>query len=218
MKILIIGSGMVGSQTALLLLLEDITDTVYLYDKNTDKARGESMDINQCMSVMNNEKECIAISNVQSSDIIIVAIGRRRVPGEIRADLFKDNQHDVIDVCRLIQLQAPKAVILMATNPSDDFTRLAKELTSCEVHSIGTDLDTARLRELIHSKTDVPRKDITAYVSGEHSENMVVHDTDKATAEQCIQIAINTISLKGATVFAPSMTIVNKVRSIIEQN
>ena len=54
MKISIIGTGLVGSQTALLMLLENIVDKVYLYDKNHTKALGEAMDINQCMSVLKN--------------------------------------------------------------------------------------------------------------------------------------------------------------------
>ena len=91
MKISIIGTGLVGSQTALLMLLENIVDKVYLYDKNHTKALGEAMDINQCMSVLKNEKECITnndISIISDSDIIIVAVGRRRVADEVRTDLF----------------------------------------------------------------------------------------------------------------------------------
>ena len=91
MKISIIGGGLVGSQTALLMLLQDVADNVYLYDKDHTKALGEVMDINQCMSVLNNEKECITnddISIIDDSDIIIVAVGRRRIVDEIRTDLF----------------------------------------------------------------------------------------------------------------------------------
>ena len=212
MKISIIGSGLVGSQTALLMLLGDVVDKVYLYDKNHIKASGEAMDINQCMSVLNNEKECITnddISIIDDSDIIIVAVGRRRIVNETRTDLFMPNKNDVMDVCNSIKTHAPNAVILMVTNPSDDFAKLARELTSCVVHSIGTDLDTARLRELIHMKTSTPRREITSYVSGEHGENMIIHGTDDATAKECIRIAIDTISKKGSTVYAPAMSIVN---------
>ena len=164
MKISIIGTGLVGSQTALLMLLENIVDKVYLYDKNHTKALGEAMDINQCMSVLKNEKECITnndISIISDSDIIIVAVGRRRVADEVRTDLFEPNKNDIIDVCGSIKLHAPNATILMVTNPSDDFTKLAHELTSCNVNSIGTALDTARLRELVHITTSSPRKEIT---------------------------------------------------------
>ena len=179
------------------------------------------MDINQCMSVLNNEKECITnddISIIDDSDIIIVAVGRRRVISEIRTDLFVPNKNEIIDVCDSIKIHAPNATILMVTNPSDDFAKLARELTSCVVHSIGIELDTARLRELIHIKTSKPRREITAYVSGEHGENMLIHGTDDTTARECIKISINTISKKGATVYAPAMTIVNEVRRIIEQD
>ena len=221
MKISIIGTGLVGSQTALLLLLENIVDMVYVYDKDRNKADGEAMDINQCMSVMKNEKACINgddISIINNSDIVIVTIGRRRVPGEIRTDLFEPNKNDVIEVCESIKLHSPKAKILMVTNPSDDFATLAQELTSCTVYSIGTELDTARLRELIRTKTSKPRKDITSYVSGEHGENMLVHGTDEITAKECTEIAIKTISKKGSTVYGPAMTVINQVKQIIEQN
>lgn len=221
MKISILGGGLVGSQTALLILLQDVANTVYLYDKDHTKALGEVMDINQCMSVLNNEKKCITndnISIIENSDIVIVAIGRRRVINEVRTDLFIPNKKDIVDVCNSIKTHAPNAVILMVTNPSDDFAKLARELTLCVVHPIGTDLDTARLRELIHMKTSTPRREITAYVSGEHGENMIIHGTDDVTAKECISIAINTISKKGATVYAPAMSIVNEVRKIIKQD
>ena len=221
MKISIIGGGLVGSQTALLILLQDVADNVYLYDKDHTKALGEVMDINQCMSVLNNEKECITnddISIIDDSDIIIVAVGRRRIVNETRTDLFMPNKNDVMDVCNSIKTHAPNAVILMVTNPSDDFAKLARELTSCVVHSIGIELDTARLRELIHMKTSAPRREITSYVSGEHGENMIIHGTDDATAKECTRIAIDTISKKGATIYAPAMSIVNEVRRIIEQD
>ena len=219
MKISIIGGGLVGSQTALLLLLEDVVDKIYLYDKNHVKALGEAMDINQCMSVLGNEKECITnddVSIIDDSDIVIVVVGRRRMVNEIRTDLFVPNRNDIIDVCNSIKNHAPNATILMVTNPSDDFAKLARKLTSCVVHSVGIELDTASIRELIHIKTSTPRREITSYVSGEHGENMSVHGTDDATAKECTQIAINTISKKGATVYAPAMSVVNKVRRIIE--
>ena len=221
MKISVIGSGLVGSQTALLLLLKNVVNKVYLYDKNYEKALGESMDINQCMSVLCNEKECITnqdISIIDNSDIIIVVVGRRRMVNEIRTDLFIPNKNNIIDVCHSIKKYAPNSTILMVTNPSDDFAKLAHELTSCVVHPIGTELDTARLRELIRIKTSTPRGKISAYVSGEHGENMSVHETDDVTANECTQIAINTITKKGATVYAPAMSIVSKVRSLIEQD
>lgn len=221
MKISIIGSGLVGSQIALFLLLQNVVEKIFLFDKNYDKALGESMDINQCMSVLNNEKECITsedISLINNSDVVVVVIGRRRKIGEIRTDLFLPNKNDIQKTCENIKKYSPNAIIVMVTNPSDDFSKMAHELTSCKVFSVGTDLDTARLRELIHSKTSKPRKEITAYVSGEHGENMKIHGVEGKIIEECSQIAINTISKKGATVFAPAMSTVNKIKEIIEQN
>jgi L-lactate dehydrogenase len=218
-KITIIGSGLVGSQTALLLLLSDITDKVYLYDKNYQKALGESMDINQCMSVLNNEKECITDPNIAiitKSDYIIITLGRRRVKGEIRTDLLKDNLPEIIEISRIIKEYSPNAVILMVTNPSDDLAIKCRDITESMVIPIGNELDTARLREIIHQKIRKPRQEIEAYVTGEHGENMVCHGVDNETSEIAKQIAINTIIKKGATVYAPAMTIVNTLRRLIE--
>lgn len=217
-KITIIGSGLVGSQTALLLLIQNITDTIYIYDKNHNKAVGESMDINQCMSVLNNEKNCIPVDEIPKSDIIIVAVGRRRNPGEIRTDLYNENLIEIIDVARHIRLESSKAIILMVTNPSDDLSVDMAYYTSCKVYPIGTKLDTARLRELIHSKHNLPRNDIHAFVTGEHGENMIMHDAYGVTPKECKDIAINTIIAKGSTVYAPAMVVVNKIKEIIEQN
>ena len=217
MKISIIGAGLVGSHIALFLLLSNIVNRVYLYDKNYQKALGESMDINQAMSVLKNESECITDPNIviiKDSDVIIIAIGRRRISGEIRTDLYNDNLPDVLELSKVIKEYSNYPTILMVTNPSDDLTIKCQEITKCRVISIGTDLDTARLREVVHQKIRKPRKDIDCCVSGEHGEKMICHGVDDETAELGRQIAINTIIRKGATVFAPALSVVETIKNL----
>ena len=217
MKITVIGAGLVGSHVALFLLLRDVTDKVYLYDKDYKKALGESMDINQSMSVLGNEKECITDPNIaiiKDSDIIIICVGRRRKIGEIRTDLYEDNIPEIIEISKIIKEYCKNPIILMVTNPSDNLTEKCREITKTNVISIGNELDTARLRELVHQKTGKPRKEIDSFVSGEHGEGMICHGVDKETAYQGTQIAINTITKKGATVFAPALSVVETIKRL----
>ena len=217
MKITVFGAGLVGSHIALFLLMNNITNRVYLYDKNYQKALGESMDINQAMSVLKNENECITDHNIgiiNNSDIVVIAVGRRRVKGEIRTDLYNDNLPEIIEISKLINEYCKHPTILMVTNPSDDLTKKCQEITKCRVISIGNDLDTARLRELVHQKIRKPRKDIECHVSGEHGEKMICHGVDEETASFGRQIAINTIIKKGATVFAPALSVVETIKGL----
>ena len=213
------GAGEVGSHVAFLLLLGTELNKVWLFDTKYKKAQGQAMDINQAMSVMNNEKDCICSSNpedMKGSDIVVVCSGRRRVPGEIRSDLYGDNVKGVQEICYMINEYCENATILVVTNPSDKLTTLVKYIVKTNVVGIGTELDTARLRELIHHKENIPRREIEAYAYGEHGEGMLFEGIDDAVADEARQIAIETIKRKGSTVFAPALVVVNTIRRMIE--
>lgn len=213
-KVSIIGAGLVGSNVALFTLLHTDLDKVYLFDIKKDKVEGECMDINQCMSSMDSEKECIN-GSLEGSDIVVICVGRRRVPGETRQDLRVDNMETILSVGVNIKVKCPNAKVLMVTNPSDNFTNLLKYQFDLDVIGIGTELDTARLVEHIHHTTGVTRQSIEAYAYGPHGEDMMFEGIDEATEIAARQIAINTISKKGATVFAPAMVVVNTIRRLL---
>jgi len=92
-------------------------------------------------------------------------------------------------------------------------------------------LDSARFRKALSRKLGVPVLDVKAYVIGEHGDNQVPvfskvtvkgerrifsGEERKEIAEEIRQSALNVISKKGGTVYAPASNTVNMIRMIVE--
>lgn len=220
----IIGAGRVGSHVAMLCALKQL-GPIRLYDILGYKAEGHAMDINQMLSSRNMDGNVSGedIAQFRESDVVVIAVGRRRKVGEKRIDLLDDNQHAVVSSAVLIQKYAPKAIVIVVTNPLDKMVELVQHHTDFprnRVFGMGSSLDTARFKEIIHQRTKQRRSEIDVFVDGSHDENMT-HHADKLSGEDIAKsrdCAIDTISKKGATEFAPAMCVVNIIEAIIENS
>lgn len=180
MKISIIGCGKVGSTTAFALLYTVKPDEIMLIDRKEDFVRAEELDLSHAIS---NTKisSSIEVKDVKDSDIIIITAGKPRTPDQIRADLAKFNEPIIRDFMQKIMKVAPKAHIIIVTNPSTQMGKVAKEYTS-KVTVMDNQLDTARLRYFIGG-------DSKSEVKGEHGENMKFIFKDKLTEKQKKEVA-----------------------------
>lgn len=224
MKVSVIGAGLIGSHVAELVALNQIADKIVLVDSNKDRVEGEAMDLNQMLSVMNSNIDVVGTTDpteINQSDIVVVAVGMRRKPGMIRTDLFPINMEKVRWVARTIRYLAPSSIVIVVTNPSDEMTEVVFRNTMFpknRVIGLGNSLDSARFKEVIHRKTGLPRTLIDAGVVGEHGENMKHYSrwTTPELEEESRTTAIRTIEKKGATVFAPAMATYQIIESIIK--
>jgi len=227
--ITIIGAGKVGSAAAFNILRYRISDVV-LIDIFENLARGEALDMMQAAPAVEFDgkiKGTSDYSEMEGSDLVIIAAGEARKPGMSRLDLMNKNAQIVKSIVKEVVRYAPDCKILMVTNPVDVMTYIAYKESGFErnrIFGMGNILDTLRFRSYIALELGVSREDIRALVIGEHGDSMVplveyasvsgIPITRLLSKEQIDRIVNLTISsgaevikLKGSTLYAPSVVI-----------
>ena len=112
-KICIIGAGMVGATSAFAIATHRIASELVIIDVNKEKAEGEAMDINHGLITMGSMNiHSGEYSDVKDSDIIVVAAGLGRKPGETRLDLAAKNIGIAKDIAQNIMKFYNGGVIL----------------------------------------------------------------------------------------------------------
>ena len=106
----------------------------------------------------------------------MVTAGIARKPGMSRDDLVKTNAGIVRSVARDIARVAPKAIIVVVSNPLDVMCYVAMRASGFpreRVIGMAGVLDTARYRMFLAEAMDVSVEDIQAMVLGGHGDTMV---------------------------------------------
>src|ERR1041385_1763784 len=238
MTITIIGAGKVGAYAALNCGLRELDD-ILLLDIVEGLPQGEAMDINHQLSERGSDCMCRGSNNYEDmtgSEIVVLVAGMGRKPGMTRMDLLKINADIVKDVASKIAAYAKDSKLIVVTNPLDPMTYLALKTTGINKNSVmgmGGMLDLSRYKNFIQETTKVSRHSIQAMVIGEHGENMlplvrfssvggiplnqlISNQDAEDIFEKTRKVAIEVISLKGATVFAPGNAITTMVEAIIK--
>jgi L-lactate dehydrogenase len=116
-------------------------------------------------------------SDMADCKVVIISAGVGQKPGESRLELLGRNAKVFEQVVPNVLRYAPKAVLLIATNPVDVMTHIAAHyagqfgVPSSRVLGSGTTLDTARFRTLVGHRLNVDSQHIHAYVLGEHGDS-----------------------------------------------
>jgi len=238
MNITIIGSGKVGAYAALSCGLRELGN-VLLLDIVQGLPQGEAMDINHQLSERGSDSKISGSNNyedMKGSDIIVLVAGVGRKPGMTRMDLLKTNASIIKDVTSKIETYAKDAKLIVVTDPLDPMTYLVLKKTGVKKNNVmgmGGMLDLSRFKQFIAASTIVSRDSIQAMVIGEHGENMlplirfssvggiplnqfISNQVAEEIFEKTRKVAIEVISLKGATVFAPGNAITTMVEAIIK--
>ncbi|HMF15806.1 MAG TPA: L-lactate dehydrogenase, partial [Gemmataceae bacterium] len=89
MKVSIIGGGgLVGSMTAYALQCGGVAGSICLIDANKELAQGQAIDLLHGASLVADQRISAGdMSDVASSDIVVITAGLRRKPDESRLDL-----------------------------------------------------------------------------------------------------------------------------------
>lgn len=177
-KISIIGSGSVGSTIAYTLMVSGIASEIVMIDINGEKALGEALDIRQGTPFCN---PCSiyagGYADAANSDIVVVASGIARKPGQSRLDLAQTNVSITKSIIPEITRYAPDAIYLIVSNPVDILTytfHKCSDLPESRIIGSGTILDTARLRSRLAEYYSINQKDVRAYVLGEHGDSSFI--------------------------------------------
>jgi L-lactate dehydrogenase len=181
MKVGVVGSGLVGATAAYALVMRGVGSEIVLVDQNESRAIAEADDIRHAVPFAHSlEVRAGKYANLVGSRVVIIAAGVGQKPGETRLQLLQRNAAVFREVVPAILAHAPKAVLVVATNPVDVMTHLAARFASeaglptGRVFGSGTTLDTARFRTLLGSHCRVDSHNVHGYVIGEHGDSEVL--------------------------------------------
>lgn len=180
MKVSIIGGGgLVGSSTAFALQCGGIVSSICLIDANADLAQGQALDLLHGASLVADQRIYAGdMSDVSSSQVVVITAGLRRKPDESRLDLINRNVDlftGILDQMKTAGIKENTYVVVVS-NPVDVLTYLAVKrlgLAPQRVIGLGTVLDTARFRSNLAKKLQVPATQVNALILGEHGDSMV---------------------------------------------
>ena len=177
-KVTIIGAGSVGATTAFALLARGAATEVVLIDVNTEKAKGEALDIKQATPFIDNcDIYAGTYADAVGSDIVIVTSGIGRKPGQSRLELVQINVGIIKDIAQDIVKAAPNAIYIFVANPVDILTYAFLKYTGLpkrQVFGTGTVLDTIRLRTRLAEIYNINKQQVHANVLGEHGDTSFV--------------------------------------------
>ncbi len=177
-KITIIGAGSVGSTIAYTLTVLGTASEIVLIDINNEKALGEALDIRQGTPFCSSATVYAgSYEDAKGSDIVVLASGVARKPGQTRLDLAQTNVDITKKIIPEITRYAPDAVYLIVSNPVDILTYTFCKysgLPESQIIGSGTLLDTARLRTCIAEYYSINQQNVHAYVLGEHGDSSFV--------------------------------------------
>lgn len=173
MRVMFIGAGSVGSAAALETARSGYA-TVYLYDIETERARGKAMDICQALDHPYVLEHCSDIRKVAEADLVVVTAGTARQKGMTRADLAVGNVGIVSGIAGHIASIAPEVPVMVVTNPSEALVYLIKRRwPMLRVFGFGCSLDQWRYRRFVSQALRCNAERVSAIVIGMHNDAMI---------------------------------------------
>lgn len=225
-RIVVIGTGAVGSTTAYTLLLRERMDELVLIDAHQEKAEGDALDMNHGQPFLGQVKVWAGTyEDCRDADIIIITAGAAQKPGESRIDLLKRNVAIFESITTQVLQHNTDGILLIASNPVDIMSYFTWKKSGWPVERVigsGTLLDSARFRYLIGDKLKIDPRSVHAHIVGEHGDSEVplwslaniagteVHLSDEDRQEiftNTRDAAYQIIEAKGATYYAIALAL-----------
>ncbi len=177
-KIALIGAGMIGGTLAHLIELKNLGDVV-LFDISEGLPQGKALDISQSSAVDGCDvhlKGTNDYKDIEGADVIIVTAGVPRKPGMSRDDLLNINTSIIKTVGENIKKYAPKAFVIVITNPLDAMVWVMQKVSGLPANKVvgmAGVLDSSRFSYFLAEALNVSISDINAFVLGGHGDTMV---------------------------------------------
>lgn len=244
-KVVVVGAGAVGSGFAFALAQSGIAEEIVLVDVNADLAKGQALDLAHGAPFYRpvNIHADVAPEAYRNAAIVVVTAGKAQAgPNQSRLDLMQINAKIVTSIVTDVQAVNPDAIMLIATNPVDILTHVARLRTNWprgRILGSGTVLDSARFRWLLAEHCGISPQNVHASILGEHGDSefaawSLVHVgglpmDDYCTVcrkcdfihrrpqilEQVRRSAYHIIGYKGSTSFGVAMAMTQIVRAIL---
>ena len=177
-KIALIGGGNIGGTLAHIASREALGDVV-LFDLSGGKAKGKALDIAQSATIDNSDCSIIGTDDykdITGADVVIVTAGIARKPGMSRDDLVAINTEVIKTVAQGIKQYAPKAFVIVITNPLDAMVYVMQKesgLPPQKVVGMAGVLDSARFNCFLAEEFKISVENVNSFVLGGHGDTMV---------------------------------------------
>lgn len=180
-KVVIVGAGHVGSHVALALIQSGEADDIVLIDILKEKAAAQALDLDDGVSGALCGRDAIIrageYSELNDADILVMAFGRSRRPGETRLDMFDDSIKMANEVISHLKQVDFKGIMISISNPADIICEHIRRKMNWEPQRCfctGTSLESYRLLRVLSAATGYSRKSIQAFCMGEHGNSSFV--------------------------------------------
>uniref|UniRef100_A0A8C5GBU6 L-lactate dehydrogenase n=1 Tax=Gouania willdenowi TaxID=441366 RepID=A0A8C5GBU6_GOUWI len=244
-KVTVVGVGQVGMACAVSILLRDLCDELALVDVMEDRLKGEMMDLQHGSLFLKTskivaDKDYVVTAN---SRLVVVTAGVRQQEGESRLNLVQRNVNVFKSIIPQIIKYSPECTMIVVSNPVDVLTYVTWKLSGLPKHRIigsGTNLDSARFRQMMAERLGIHSSSFNGWVLGEHGDTSVPvwsganvagvnlqklnpdigSDGDKeqwkATHKAVVDSAYEVIKLKGYTNWAIGLSVADLTESIVK--
>ena len=241
-KVVLIGSGYVGSSYAYALVNSGLATSLSIIDIEKEKAIADVNDLMDASCKTGSPtlvKEGV-YEDCKDADLVVLCYGNSQKNLTNRLDDIKIATKMVLDTIPKVMENGYDGIILLATNPVDVISKVVQKVSGLPHNKIvgsGTNLDTARFIQYLAKEVTCNPKDVEAYVIGEHGNSSValwsnarikgisidkfldnIEDEDKFKEEVSENIrdkAFQIIKGKGATHFGIANCLVDFTRAIL---
>lgn len=178
-KIVIIGAGHVGTMCGLSLMYRGEVDELVFIDIDKEKAYSQALDLSDAVSFLPRQITVRTgdYEDVEDADIIVMAAGVSRLPGQTRLDMLDDSIRIMKEVTSHLKDKKIQGILISISNPADivaDYLRKQLGLPRNRCFSTGTSLDSCRLRRILSQRMHLDRNSIQAFVMGEHGDSQMI--------------------------------------------
>ena len=242
-KIILIGTGAVGSSFAYASTLLGVGRELGIIDINEDKVEGEVMDLTDAISFTKPKNIYKAdYSDCKDAEVVVITAGAAQKEGETRLDLVEKNLAIFKDMIGKVVDSGFDGIFLVASNPVDILTYATWKYSgfpASKVIGTGTTLDSSRFKKEIAGLIGIDPRSVDAFILGEHGDTefpvwshtniggLPIYEwvknqselDEKAlldTFEKSKNAAYEIIKKKGATFYGIGMALTALVRAIID--
>jgi malate dehydrogenase len=240
MKVTVVGAGKYGSTTAQRIAEKDLCDEVVMTDIVEGLPQGLALDMLQSRPIEHFETRVVGTNGyleTAGSDVAVITAGLPRKPGMSRMDLLETNARIVGEVTRRLVDGSPDAVLIVVSNPLDEMTALAAEVSGFPKERVMGQagmLDTARFRHFLAEELGTSPNRVEAITLGSHGDTMVpvpsmvtvdgkplAELADAATIERLVQrtrdggAEVVALLKSGSAYYAPSSAAAAMVEAVL---
>ena len=242
-KIILIGTGAVGSSFAYASTLLGVGRELGIIDINEEKVEGEVMDLTDAISFTKPKNIYKAdYSDCKDAEVVVITAGAAQKEGETRLDLVDKNLAIFKEMIGKVVDSGFDGIFLIASNPVDILTYATWKYSgfpASKVIGTGTTLDSSRFKKEIAGLIGIDPRSVEAFIMGEHGDTefpvwshtniggLPIYEwvrnqselDEKAlldTFEKSKNAAYEIIKKKGATFYGIGMALTALVRAIID--